>query len=316
MDFKKIGIILGGPSAEREISISTGHAISGALRARGHSVIEIGEKGSIEEEVVKQSIDIAFIALHGSYGEDGTIQTFLEKNNILYTGSDPVSSRNAMDKIISKAVFIKNKIPTPKYIVLNSVNEGMGSSIEKKLGFPVVVKPKDNGSSIGLNIVQQERNLKIAVEEAFKYSEEIIIEKYIDGKEVTVGILGNAGLPVIEIIPHEGHYSYKAKYTRGLTEYVVPAKLTSSVYSNIQYTGLKAHNVLGCRDFSRVDMRLDKNGIPWVLEVNTIPGFTETSLLPKAAKAVGIEFGELCERIIDMAYKRKKVKGINTIYSL
>lgn len=308
MNFGKIGVILGGPSAEREISLCTGKAISGALRARGHNVLEIGERGPIEEGILTSGIDIAFVALHGRYGEDGTIQWFLEDVGIPYTGSDPVASYRALDKTKAKSIFVENGIPTPEYIIVTSRGNNVLKRIERKFAFPIVIKPADSGSTIGLSIVETPEDLEDALNEASKYNSRIIIERYIPGEEITVGILGDAPLPVIHIVPKGGHYSYKAKYTKGMTDYIVPAELPSDIYRRVQHIGLRAHNVLGCRDFSRVDMRLDEHGDPWVLEVNTIPGFTETSLLPKAARAVGVEFGQLCERILTMARERSMVK--------
>lgn len=292
----KIGVIMGGPSSEREISIRSGKAVANALRKRGHNVVEIGEDGSIENGVLAENIDAAFIALHGRYGEDGTIQSFLEDRGILYTGSDPLASRNALDKGIAKSVFLGKGIPTPEYILIEPDDRLNG-----RMSFPVVLKPVTEGSSIGLSIVWKEEEFENALSEASRYNKRILVEKYIPGEEITVGILGDAPLAVVHIIPKKDYYSYEAKYTSGMTDYIVPARLPFRIYREIQFLGLSAHNALGCRDFSRVDMRLDPDGRPWVLEVNTIPGFTETSLLPKSAKAVGIEFGELCENILKLA---------------
>jgi D-alanine-D-alanine ligase len=311
MKFGKIGVLLGGPSSEREISIRSGKAIANALRKRGHDVVEIGETGSIEEGVVKSNIDIAFIALHGRYGEDGTVQKFLEDNNIPYTGSGPLASKLAIDKELAKIEFLRRGINTPEYISINASDNYSSrlKEIKIKLSMPVVVKPVEEGSSIGLSIVKEEKDLASAIELAFSYSKKVIIEKYIDGKELTVGVLGNGALAVVEIVPKKGYYNFEAKYTSGMTEYVVPAKIDSEQYKHVQMLGLLAHSALGCRDMSRVDIRLDSNCKPWVLEVNTIPGFTETSLLPKAAKAVGIGFEDLCEKILELAVSRAgKVK--------
>lgn len=304
MDFGTIGVILGGPSNEREVSLATGKAIAGALRSRGHNVIEIGENGSIEKDIIAKKIDIAFIALHGRYGEDGMIQRFLEDVGVPYTGSGPKASSCAFDKSVSKSIFIENDVPTAEYILIGSKDKNILEEIERKFSFPIVIKPADSGSSIGLSIVKEPEDIEKALDKASECNSKIIIEQYIHGKEITVGILDEAALPVIHIVPKAGHYSYEAKYIKGMTEYIVPAELPQELYKKVQYIGLKAHNVLGCRDFSRVDMRLDPAGNPWVLEVNTIPGFTETSLLPKAAKAVGIEFGKLCERILTLALER------------
>ena len=308
MDFGTVGVILGGPSLEREVSLSTGKAIARALRERGHNVIEIGRNGSIEKDIVARRIDIAFIALHGRYGEDGTIQKFLEDVGVPYTGSGPLASSCAFDKAVSKSIFIENGVPTPEYILIESKDKNILEEIERKFSFPMVIKPIDSGSSIGLSIVKESKDFNMAFDKAFERNSRIIIEQYIHGEEITVGILDETPLPVIHIIPKIGHYSYEAKYIKGMTEYIVPAELPQELYKKVQCIGLKAHNILGCRDFSRVDMRLDPFGHPMVLEVNTIPGFTETSLLPKAAKAIGIKFGNLCERILTMAWERSVVE--------
>lgn len=307
MNIQKIGVILGGPSNEREVSIRSGKAVANALRRRGYQVVEIGENGSIEQGILTSGIDIAFIALHGRYGEDGTIQQFLEDSGIPYTGSDPLASKFALDKSVSKVIFRDAGIPTPEYILFELENDSYASIIKKiksRLAFPVVIKPSSEGSSIGLSLVKKEYQLRNALEEALKYDKKIIIEEYVAGEEITVGILGDAPLAVINIVPKKGHYSYEAKYTKGMTEYIVPAKLDTDVYRNLQFLASSAHMALGCRDMSRVDLRLDKNSEAWVLEVNTIPGFTETSLLPKSANAVGIEFDELCEKILKFSWDR------------
>lgn len=308
MKFGKIGVILGGPSAEREISIRSGKAIANALRDRGHIVVEIGEDGPIEDGILVSGIDLAFIALHGRYGEDGTIQKFLEDTGIPYTGSGPLASKRALDKGIAKSIFLEKNIPTPEYLIFDSDDRRAAKKIKDGLSFPVVIKPVDEGSSIGLSIVKEEAQLKDAIITASKYNKRILVERYIPGEELTVGILGSAPLAVVNIVPKKGHYSYTAKYTPGMTDYIVPARLPPRIYRRVQLIGWYAHNALGCRDFSRVDMRLDPSGKPWVLEVNTIPGFTQTSLLPKCANAVGIGFGELCEKILEMALERYGVK--------
>jgi len=304
----KIGVILGGPSSEREISLRSGKAIAGALRNKGYSVVEIGETGSIEEGVLSSGIDAAFLALHGRYGEDGTVQQFLEEKGIPYTGSGPEASRLALDKEFSKELFISSNIPTPDYIVFNDgdTTDGLIEKINEKFFFPVVVKPALEGSSIGLSIVKEEKYFIGALKEACNYDKKIVIEQYIHGKEATVGILDNMPLEVVHIMPKKGYYNYEAKYTQGMTEYEVPAKFSEAIYKEIQRIGLLSHNALGCRDMSRVDFRVDPEGKLWVLEVNTIPGFTSTSLLPKAAQAAGISFDELCEKILKMAIKRGK----------
>lgn len=307
MNFGKIGVILGGPSAEREISLTSGRAIYTALARCGHQVIKIGENGPIEDNVLTSGIDIAFIALHGRYGEDGTVQNFLEDKQIPYTGSTPLASKQALDKAWAKKIFVKNDIPTADYLLVDLktiVIADLEQELLAKIPLPVVLKPVDEGSSIGLSIIETREQLRPAVELAAGYNSRLLIEKYIPGREITVGILANAPLPVVEIVPRGGHYSFQAKYTQGMSDYYVPADLLPAVYREVQLIALQAHQALGCRDFSRVDLRLDPDNRPWVLEVNTIPGFTPTSLLPKAAQAVGIEFGDLCEQILALARQR------------
>lgn len=309
MNSLKVGVLLGGSSSERDVSICSGKAIAKSLRNIGYQVVEIGENEEIEKGVLEHNIDIAFIALHGRYGEDGTIQKFLEDTGIPYTGSDSLASRNAFYKETAKSIFLEKNIQTPLYFMAKAANhELILSKIKSDLSFPVVVKPVSEGSSIGLSIVRGAQDLKEALLLASKYSEDILIEAYIPGKEITVGILGGEPLSVVHIVPKERFYNYKAKYTSGMTEYIVPAKLETKIYQKIQDIGLRAHKALGCRDFSRVDLRLDPLGQPWVLEVNTIPGFTKTSLLPKAALAVNISFEDLCERILKLSWVREQSK--------
>lgn len=317
MKFGKIGVILGGQSSERDVSIRSGKSVSNALRNMGHTVIEVGENGSIEEGILTSGMDMAFIVLHGRYGEDGTVQQFLEDTGIPYTGSGPLASKKALDKNIAKTIFLERGIPTPEYLLIEAKSKPTAkdlnltiSKIKDKLSLPIVLKPVDEGSSIGLSIVEKENDFEDAVIKASKYNKKIIVEKYIPGSELTVGILGDAPLAVVQIVPKRGFYSYEAKYTSGMSDYIFPARLPSGIYRKLQYLGLAAHNALGCRGFSRVDIRLDPDGNAWVLEVNTIPGFTETSLLPKSAKAVGIEFSELCERILELALIRSMEYGV------
>jgi len=315
MNYGKIGVILGGRSAEREISLSSGRAIYQALAERGHRVVKIGEDGPIEDTLLAAKIDVAFIALHGRYGEDGTFQRFLEDKQIPYTGSRPLASKQALDKAAAKEIFKEKGIPTPEYLLVDlgiSAIEHLEKELSGKINFPVVLKPVDEGSSIGLSIVRTLTELKPAVERALGYSSRLLIEKYISGREITVGILAGAPLPVVEIIPRQGHYSFQAKYTKGMSDYFVPADLSPAVYREVQLIALKAHQALGCSDFSRVDLRVDPDNRPWVLEVNTIPGFTPSSLLPKAAQAVGIGFGDLCEQILALA--RRRFSGAELIF--
>ncbi len=305
--FGKIGVLAGGPSSERDISLESGTAVYNALKNSGFDARFIDIKGAHGRILERSNIDIAFIALHGGFGEDGTIQGILEKLDISYTGSGPRSSRLALDKIGSRKVFIKNAIPTPEYL---AINKGTAfRDLHKKFKLPLVVKPQKEGSSIGLSVVRRNAEVKGALDLAFRYNSNILIEKFIKGRELTVGILNKEALPVIEILSKKHVYDYGAKYIDKETEYIVPARIESEIYRKAQDLGVRAHRALGCRDFSRVDMRMDKDGNIFVLEVNTIPGLTQRSLLPKAAEAAGIGFGELCVRLLELAlHKKQKVR--------
>jgi D-alanine-D-alanine ligase len=300
----KVGILAGGPSNERAISLRSGTAVYNALLNEGFDAIFIDVKEDIREVIKNNRIDAAFIALHGRYGEDGTVQKALEEASIPYTGSGVKASRLALDKIASKEVFLKNNIPTPKHVVLEK--EKFDMSQAEAIGFPLVVKPQFEGSSIGLSIVKEKKSLQAAIEKAFQYGEKILLEEYIQGRELTVGILCDKPLPVIEIVTKNNIYDYEAKYKDSTTRYLVPAPIDKDAYIEAGRLGAIAHSALGCRSFSRVDMLMDKTGKIFILEVNTIPGMTERSLLPKAAQARGLRFNELCVKILEDALKSCK----------
>ncbi len=309
---ERIGVLMGGASTEREISLKSGRAVSKALRDKGLDVIEVDildENHLRVKELLKEAeLDVAFIALHGRFGEDGQIQKILEELNIPYTGSQPVACRLSMDKVASRKIFEKKRIPVPKYVTLNH-------RVKIKdilLDFPLVVKPATEGSSIGVSFVEKKSDLEDALKSAFSYDERVIVEEYIEGREITVGILEDKPLPVIEIIPQKTRlFSYQSKYIQGFTEYIVPAKLGEETFKLAQEMGLAAHKVIRCRCFSRVDMFLDRDDICRVLEINSIPGLTEMSLLPKAAKAIGIDYPELILKILKSALKRCQRRSIN-----
>lgn len=303
----KVGVLMGGPSSERAVSLLSGKAIYRALRSQGYNCVAIDIGQDSYQQIKASRIDVAFIALHGRFGEDGTIQAMLEEKGIPYTGSGPQASRLGMDKVASRKVFQQKNIPVPKYMVLkkNPKQLSASSSQLSALRFPLVVKPSSHGSSIGLSIVEDELNLSEAMEEAHRYDDVIIIEEYIRGKELTVGILDEEPLPIIWLIPKRKFFDYRSKYEEGMTLHIVPAPLSEETYLNVQMIGLKAHKALGCRDFSRVDMYLDEDQRPLVLEVNTIPGFTATSLLPMAAEAEGYSFKELCKKLLELALRRR-----------
>ncbi|SMD05893.1 D-alanine--D-alanine ligase [Sporomusa malonica] len=306
MKNKKIAVVMGGPSAEREVSLNTGRAILAALQEKGYNAIGIDlAPRHFVDQLKKEKIDLVFNAIHGLYGEDGLIQGTLEMLGIPYTGSGVLASAVAMDKAVTKRLFTAAGIPTPRSRLYNKHDAGrdLASEILLEFGMPVVVKSAAQGSSIGVVIVEEPANIEFAVKEAFKYSDHIVVEEFIKGKELTISILGTdqpEALPIIEIVPESGRYDYSSKYTKGATEYIVPARLEAEVASYVQQVALEAYKLLNCRGIGRVDVMLDSNNKPYVLEVNTIPGMTATSLVPKAAAAVGISFADLCERILLM----------------
>lgn len=306
---KKIAVIRGGRSAEREISLKTGKAILDALNRQGYHTIDIDPAKDLHKRLYQEEIDIAFIALHGRFGEDGTIQGLLELEGIPYTGSGVLASALAMDKIMSKRIFNNLDIDTPKFAVLkaNEIEdklEEIEQDLIDDLGLPIVVKPALEGSSLGLSIVKSQDGLIEAIKEALKYDRELLVEEFIPGKEITIGLLGNESpqvLPIIEIRPKEGVYDFKSKYTKGMTDFIIPAELEDKVYRNAESLALKAYQALKCRGMGRVDLRVNSAGEAYVLEVNTIPGMTETSLLPQAAEVVGIDFDQLVVKILENA---------------
>ncbi len=314
--FGRLGVLMGGISNERDVSLKSGKAVACALKKAGIEVvaIDVTDINSVINEIKNARVDIVFIALHGKFGEDGTIQGMLEENGIPYTGSGVSASRLAMDKVRSRELFQKEGLSVPRCVVLNShshkeqtkslrasrVYEGTAwQSHSCGIGFPCVVKPSCQGSSIGLSLVETEDKLKKATDLAYKHDNVVIVEEYIHGKEVTVGILDDKPLPVIHIVHGSRFYDYNAKYESNSTRYIVPADLSKRDYKRVQDSALLAHRLLGCKGFSRVDIILREDGVPVVLEVNTIPGLTLRSLLPKAAAAAGISFIELCMKIVE-----------------
>ena len=313
LNFGKIGVFMGGPSTEREISLASGKAVYESLSESGLNIAAMDIKTDGKEENIRliksQKIDLAFIALHGRFGEDGQIQEILDTLKVPYTGSGALASRLAMDKIASRKIFEASGLHVPRYKTEDRLSYNANWRTQHN-GFtlPLVVKPATHGSSIGLSIVDREGCLDKSVDLAFSFDERIIIEEYIRGREVTVGILDELALPVIEIIPKKRFFDYEAKYQAGMTDYVVPAELEDEIAQNIQEAALSAHKLLGCYGCSRVDMILSSDNIPFVLEVNTIPGLTLTSLLPKAAKVAGIDFSQLCIKLIRLAYEKTQNK--------
>jgi D-alanine-D-alanine ligase len=295
---KKVGVLMGGLSREREISLKTGKAILKALMEKGYNAHPINVGEDIVETLIREKIQCAFIALHGRFGEDGTIQGMLELMRIPYTGSGVLASALAMHKVMAKKVFLCERIPTPRFEVFQQ--EKIEKDPKRIIPFPLplVVKPAREGSTIGVSIVRREEEWPLALKEANKYDEEILVEEFMKGREITVGILEDIPLPIIEIVPKSGFYDYHSKYTKGETEYIIPARIPREKYLYAQEIGLKAFQVLDCSGCARVDLMTDEDENPFVIDVNTMPGMTETSLLPKAASYAGISFGDLVERIL------------------
>lgn len=290
----KIGVLAGGKSSERKISILTGKAIRSALDRLGFKNRLIEVDGNIVSNLKKDKIDLAFLALHGRGGEDGSIQGLLEIVGIPYTGSGILASAVGMNKIFTKEILIAHKITTPKFMVLERADADRVESFK----LPFVVKPEAQGSAVGINIVFDKNEIAKALQSAFSYDNRILIEEYIPGKEITVGILGEEVLPVIEIVPRKTFYDFEAKYKKGMSKHIIPAGLPDDIYKKAQHLALKVHNVLGCRDISRTDMIYNPGRGLFVLEINTIPGMTNLSLIPDAARAMGIEFDEIVKKMV------------------
>lgn len=290
---KRIGVLMGGTSSEREVSLKSGNAIYNSLKKSGLNTVAIDVGHDICAILAEQKIELAFLALHGGFGEDGSIQGMLEVMGIPYTGSGVLASALAMDKEASKKIFLYHNVPVPPFVVLKS---GQIRSIEFDL--PWVIKPAAEGSSVGVSIIKHENDLEKSLEKAFSFGSRAIVEKFIRGKEVHIGILEGKVLGGVEVRPSLEFYSYEAKYTAGLTEYILPPELDDAVYASANEAALSAHSALGCKGATRVDLRIDMEGYPFVLEVNTIPGMTETSLLPKIAGLAGLGFDDLINGII------------------
>ncbi|MBF0521667.1 MAG: D-alanine--D-alanine ligase [Candidatus Omnitrophica bacterium] len=307
----RIGVLMGGYSSERAISLKSGTAIYQALCEEGCDVVAIDivdkDIAKIKETILSAAIDVAFVALHGRLGEDGEIQSLLEDLQLPYVGSNAKASRLAFDKELSHQVFAQSSLAIPDYCVVWKKDNAQRAISEWK-NFPVVVKPTCEGSSIGVSIIENADEMMAAMESAWEYGDRILLEQYIKGREMTVGILDKDALPVIEIHSTRGFFDYTAKYQKGLTDYLVPAPIDEPTTKILQKLALKAHQALGCANFSRVDFILSEDGTPYILEVNTIPGFTATSLLPKAAKEKGITFNQLCLTLVQLAYGKKKTK--------
>jgi D-alanine-D-alanine ligase len=296
-----ITVMLGGPSAEREVSLKTGAAVARALRSLGHAVTELDPKPG--EWSVPLATDLVFLALHGSYGEDGQVQSELDELGVLYTGCGAESSRIAFDKVLTKDRCLAAGIPTARSAVIKNADAPLPSG----LNLPLVAKPVRQGSSVGLEFIQSAGEWTAALKRSLAFDSEVLVEERIIGRETTVGILADTALPIVEVRPRQGSYDYKNKYTAGATEYFCPAEFDPETTQRIQHAALQAFRAVGGRDYARVDVMVDRNNNPFVLEVNTLPGMTETSLLPKAAAAAGFSYEALCQRMVDLALERRSV---------
>ena len=325
----KVAVLMGGRSSEREISLRSGHGVAQALRNLGHdatsvdaadgSVLPAGKEESAaakRDAVLKlplsamlaavqvpavRDADVVFVALHGTFGEDGVIQAALELAGKTYTGSGVLASAIAMDKAMSKRVFEREAIPTPHWVLLESGVQGRSIDTSLLGGYPLVVKPNAEGSTVGLSIVKHPSELDPALEKAARHDHQILVEEYIEGRELTVAVVGEEAFPVVEIKPKSGFYDYEAKYTKGKTEYICPAPLEKELGRHLRELAVECAAVLGCRGVVRVDFRLSEQDEPQVLEVNTVPGLTPTSLVPMAAQAKGLSYDQLVGRMLDLA---------------
>lgn len=306
---KKIGVLMGGFSSERDISIRSGLAIYQALQELGYNSALIDVGRDIVHVLKKEKIKIAFLALHGGIGENGAIQGMLEVLGIPYTGSGVLASALAMDKEASRKIFLYHGLSVPPFVIVTRKEKNSSLLTPHSLpdfDMPWVIKPAHEGSSVGVSIVREEGALTGALEKAFQFGRRAIIERFIPGKEIHIGILSNRVLGGVEIMPSLEFYNYEAKYTSGLTEYIIPPEIDPQVYEKTKASALKAHMAIGCSGATRVDLKIDEGGTPYVLEINTLPGMTGTSLLPKIAQAGGMSFKELIEEILRLAVKEQK----------
>ncbi len=309
-EFGNIGVLMGGYSSERQISLKSGQGVLDALTQAGYPVVAIDitlqDRHKIKEQIANAAIDIAFIALHGRLGEDGVIQSILEEMNIPYTGSGVAASQKAFNKTTTQKIFKSSGLPVPEHFC---ITDGQRKDFKevfavlKKL--PFIVKAACEGSSIGIYMVRHPSQWDATIKDALAFGPYVIVEKYIKGREITAGVFDNEALPLVEIRPKTAMFDFNSKYQKGLTEYDVPARLDNDLALRIQKMAVSAHEAIGCEGFSRVDVRLDENNVPYILEINTIPGFTPTSLFPKAGAAAGYSFLNICVKLLTIANGKK-----------
>ena len=314
MSKPKVAVLLGGRSKEREISLVTGEEIYKALLQKNYPAFKIDLDENIVENLKKESPDVVFIALHGRCGEDGTVQGMLELLGIPYTGSGILASALGINKIVTKRIFKAEEIPTAGFraLTLRSFRAGKQEIIKDLLtdpGLPLVVKPANEGSTIGMSIIGEAEGLSEAIEMAFEYDKEVLVEQFIEGTEITVGVLGNEdpqSLPTLEIVYDSEMYDYETKYTKGMSNHIIPARIPEEHRKRAREMAIRIHEVLVCRGFSRADFIVSVDGTPYALEVNTIPGMTPLSLFPDSARAAGIEFPELVVKIVELALEERR----------
>lgn len=294
---KKVALLAGGPGKEREVSLRSGAAVANALRSLEAQVTEIDVRGRGFQ--IPVGTDLAYNMIHGTFGEDGEIQGILDQLGIPYTGEGERGSRLAFDKIATKRRFDEASVPNARWEIL-------GLNEQPSLPLPMVIKPPREGSSVGVHIVTKAEDVDFALKDCLERDSEVLVEEFIKGSELTVGIVGDTALPIVEIVPKVDFYSYENKYTKGNSDYFCPARIDAATTVAVQKAALDAHRSLSLEVYSRVDVLLDSQNRPFVLEVNTIPGMTETSLLPKAAAAVGIDFAALCEEIAGLSLAKRK----------
>lgn len=302
---RRIALLKGGPGSERAVSLETAKGVAVALRSLGAEVLEVDVTGRDFE--LPEGVEAAFNVIHGTFGEDGGLQAVLESRGVSYTGAGSASSALAFDKARSKAAFVEQAVPTTAYQILTLAGAGPA---DVTIPLPMVMKPLCEGSSVGVHIIRDEAGIRAAIADLEKFGATALVEPFISGKELTVGILGNQVLPVIHIQPRSGFYDISNKYPwmggTGGSDYFCPADLSPETTAQVQAAALAAHQALGVEVYSRVDVLLDADEVPYVLEVNTIPGMTSTSLLPKAAAAVGIDYPALCARILELSLEVKR----------
>ncbi len=310
----KVAVLMGGRSLEREVSLKSGHRVCEALEAKGFDYISFDVDEQLVDNLIAAKPDVVYIALHGKYGEDGTIQGLLELLGLPYTGPGVYANIVSFDKVLAKEIFVREGIKTPRWLTMSAESfkeMGAAGALDKAtefLGMPIVVKPAGQGSALGIKIAHKPQDLPKALIGALSYDSKVVLEEYIDGTELAISIFGNnppKALPIVEIVTKKEFFDFESRYRMGATEYFVPARLSESMSEKLKKISIKTHEALGCRDVSRVDLIL-ANDIPYVLELNTSPGMTETSLLPMAAAEAEIDFNDLVEQLVQIALSREQ----------